>query len=239
MERETVIQLLRRFSAKVGLDLPAGAFGQQERTVLQLLELLQEAQDELMAEPWLKVTARRSFTTIASENQGPLASANVFGEDFLSLVHGTLWDATDQRPYIGPMSLNEYQALKTSNFSGATLKYIVIQDDLYLCPAATAGHTVSAICQVKWGIADNLGAPKPVFTADDDKSIFTRDLLMAELEWRFQRQNQQSFAVKYAEAMMKRAAFRSRQHGLNTIRMDEHLPPPRPGIVIPEGNWNV
>src|SRR5689334_22766185 len=107
------LEIVQRFAKAVGVPVPSTALANQADDVQQIVELLnQEGRSLAKRCDWQALTFEATFTTVATESQGALASIIGATQQLNKIVNDTIWDRTQQVPIPGPVSKQRWQAKK-------------------------------------------------------------------------------------------------------------------------------
>jgi hypothetical protein len=131
----TANEVIRRVLGPLGLPKPADVFNSTEATPRQMIDLLTECGQELLAEyDWQILIATQTIVTTTDVDY-PLP------DDFERYIDGTGWNNTGRIPLIGPMSPQQWRLLQARQLGGTTLRLqYVIRDgllSLYFAPNPT------------------------------------------------------------------------------------------------------
>lgn len=239
MARSSVLAIARSFAGSKGIAQPASLQGSNDAQVIQMLSLMNELPDDLMArKKWQVNRFQLQFASLAQEDQGTLDSLT--GEiGFLALVPDTMWDLSVTLPIKGAMNPDEYAAYKAQVRSDPWPRYILMQDHLLIWPAPAAGHQIGVFVQTEWFARSSAGVPQQYFVKDTDTLCFPDAVARQWLNWKWK----EAKGLDYAES------FRLYEAALASISLTEAAPRtaystrgargyPGPfGYSIPIGNW--
>lgn len=209
-----------------------------------MLALANEEGQELAARhDWQALTKEATFTTVATESQGSIASiisAAVSGDTMNNIVNNTIWNRTQRRPVFGPLDNQQWQQLKAMNISGPWNQFRIRGGNLIFVPVPTAGHTCTFEYVSKMWATDSVGTTlKSAFTADGDLSSLEDRLVTLGLVWRYKASNSLEYAEdfnKYEAAVADAIGKDGTRDWLNMDAARFDFPP---GVMVPIGSWNV
>lgn len=237
----TLLQLVTVFCQRTGVSVPTLVAGNTDAQIIQLMALLNEVIEDLVAKPeqtWQALNKEAVFTTIAAESQGPLTTLAPAG--YISILNGTIFSRTQQLPSYGPLSAIEWQQLKAMPVSGPYYKYRIWQQQLWLYPAPPAGHTYAFEYSSTYAIlAADLVTYKPYFTADDDTCLLPDTLLLRGLRWKWKKEKGLEYDEEFVEyeALVAKALAGDKTapvlYGNDPINAGV-----KPGIWVSPGSWN-
>lgn len=234
----SMINLLTEFRTRNGLP-SSGAIGGTNATLNQLAGLLRELVEDLPQEARFSVDLKRAtFTTLAAEDQGTIASIIGGANAAAYFVNETFWDTTNRLPLLGPASAEEWEMLHGMPIGSPRFTYRIFNNHLYLYPAPAAPLPVIAFEYGSlWLFTDSTGVPKEFLTADSDLCLLPDTLLMAGLKWKW----------KVEKGLPSNEAEKAYYNTLNNylakdgtkrrVKVDYGQPSAEPRIVIPAGNW--
>ena len=112
--RATANVILNRVAAEVGKDQVTDPFASTDKDFIQMKALLNIAGEELVAlYPWAFLTKSHSITTDVPSDDGDYD----FPTDYHRMVNQTHWETVNQRPLLGPLSAQEWQALTNADIT--------------------------------------------------------------------------------------------------------------------------
>lgn len=237
----TVLQLVQDVTDSMALPTPTALIGATDKSVKQYRAILLKTILELSEYRWQQQTIRRTFTTVATQDQGALDSATVFGVDYMSLVTDSVWNETRHMRVFGPMSEQVWEALQTLPNAGPEFQYWLTRGHMIISPTPVAGETIGAIITTKYNVLAMDGITyKERVTVDSDSLVFPDTVVKACFEYKWRQQKGapgwQDFYNDYMALLAKNVV----KDSATRLSMDR-LPNvgARPGIVIPPGSWNV
>jgi hypothetical protein len=237
----TALEIIQAFASKVGFPRPSTALANQAEDIQQIVECLNEEGNSLRSRcAWEALNYEVTFTTVATESQGLIADLIGAGQILDSVANNIIWNRTMQVPVMGPESKQQWQMRKALNLTGPYSRYRIRGGALLFNPAPTAGHTCAFEYQSKCGCVDTTGVTfRKRLVADTDEVLLDDDTMQQGLEWRWLRKKGLSYAEEFAtyEAMVEDLI---QADGTKPVLdMSDTAREPRPGILVPEGNWNL
>jgi len=236
----TLLQIAQRFCERTNLPSPATVYGSSDPQVVQIKALLEEIGIDMASRvAWEGITFQATHTTIAAEDQGAMTAIAANG--FKYIKNQTIWDRTDRLPVLGPLSAQEWQALKAMVVTGPRYRHRIRGGKLLVNPAPAAGHEWDfEYVSQNWILGADLTTYKQFFTLDTDTVLLPDVALLQGLRWVWKREKGLSYDEDFRtyETMLKDAA--GRDGGKPVLRMDDSgWNGPRPGVFVPSGNWNL
>lgn len=234
-----VLEVIQRATNALGIPEPSTAYSNTQDDVVQLIELLnQEGRSLSSRHDWQNLTYEVSFTTLAAESQGTLASIIGATQDLRKIVNDTIWNRTQQVPIRGPVSRERWQAYKALSATGPYSEYRIRGNTLRMYPTPTAGETCYFEYVSSMWCTDSTGVTyRRNVAADTDLFLLDDEIILAGLEWRFLRKKGLSYAEEFAsyEALVQQAMARDGSKPI--INMDEPHERMRAGTFVPVGSW--
>lgn len=235
----TALTIVQDLCDKLGLPRPSAMVGSQEKSIRQLRALLQETVQDLGEYSWEGQTLRKTWTSLAAQNQGKLTT--IFGAGYDSLVPETMWNETRHMRVYGPVTNAVWQALQTLPNAGPEYQSWVSGGELYISPTLPAGETLSAVYTTKYVVLDVDGVTtKARIEADDDSFLFPDNVVSRGLEFRWRKQKGEAGWEDDYNAYITLVARSLGKNLKPKLSLDGAFPVvAKPGIVIPAGSWNV
>lgn len=235
----TILTIVQDFTEKLGLPRPSALVGVQEKSVRQMRALLQEAVSDLGEYAWESQKLRKTWVSVAGQDQGTLVS--IFGEGYDSLVPETMWNDTRHMRVFGPVTDSVWQAFQTLPNAGPEFQSWISGGKLYISPAPVVGEDFSAIYHTRHGVLDLDGTTtKERITADSDSLLFPTNVVLRALEWKWRKQKGEAGWEDDYNAYIALVARALVKNGMPTLSLDgARTLTAKPGITIPAGSWNV
>jgi len=234
-----VLEVVQRATNALGIPEPSTAVANTEDDVVQLVELLnQEGRSLSSRHNWQALTFEATFTTVATESQGTLASIIGATQGLRRVTEDTIWDRTQQQPIYGPDSPVTRQAKRALVLTGPYSQYSIQGNTLYFYPAPTAGHDCYFEYVSNMWCTDSTGATyRRNVAADSDLLLLDDEIMLAGLEWRWLRKKGLSYAEEFAsyEALVAQAI--ARDGTKRTLNMANGAEKFRPGTFVSIGSW--
>jgi hypothetical protein len=237
----TALELIQRVANAVGIPSPTSAVGSQVADTLQLVELLnQEGRALSSRHNWQALSFEGSFTTVATESQGTLASIIGATQQLRHIVNETIWDRTDQQAVYGPVDKKNWQGDHARVLTGPYPQYMIRGNSLLMYPVPSAGHSCYFEYVSKCWCTDSGGTTYRVnIAADNDVVLLDEELMLAGLEWRWLRKKGLSYAEEFANYENLVSAATGRDGTKRTLSMDGPCGERTYGTYVPAGSWSV
>ena len=229
----TLLTIVQDACAEIGISAPLSVVGNSDNTTAQLLSLSNRGGKALAQRcEWRELTTEFTHTTVAAELQGTVESIMPgFNWD----VYQTMWDRDQILPVRGPLSPQEWQALKAFTTTGPYSQFRFRGDSLYLIPAPAAGMVIAGEY-----ISRNWCTGGDKWSADSDTAVLSEDLLTLDLIWRWKRAKGFDYAEERAEFEVQLNNAIARNGSKRTLCIDGTVGRTgQPGVYVPEGNWSV
>lgn len=234
-----VLSFIQRMFQRQGLPRPSSAFGSSDRAVLQALGLLEEFLDDMTTRKcWAQTTKQTTFLTQAQEDQGSIFTLTDAG--FASIKLNSMWDRTQILPIEGGETSESWQTMHAVNLRGPLPKYRLWQNHLYLFPVPAAGHTVAFEYFSTFMVLNSDGVTwQRYWSSDADTCVFDDALPTAYLRWAWKREKGLDYAEEFARYESLVETFGRSDNAPKEVSLDAETRTARPGIVVPEGSWNL
>lgn len=182
----SLLTIVQSVCDRLSLRRPSSVVASADQQVRQLLALANEEGHSLATRAnWPALVMEHAFITTASEAQAAAMPA-----DFREFVPDTFFNRTQGRRLIGPVTPQQYQAFKARPISGLIyLSYRVRGGQFLITPTPAAGETVVfEYVSTNWA-KSSASQPKAEFTADEDGSYLSEELIKLGVRWRYKQAN--------------------------------------------------
>lgn len=231
----TLLTIITGACDRAGLSRPPAVVSSSDQQVRELLALANEEGLQLSRRAdWQKLTKEKTFTSLAQETQTDMVAS-----DLDRFVNGTFWNRTRRRPFMGPVTPQEWQEIKAWTVSPVPEIFRYRGDDILLQPVPTAGDTFAyEYVSTQW-CESSAGTDQSAWAADTDVALLPERLFTLGIVWRFKQLKGLPFADDFAmyEKEVMQAVQRDRP--LRTLNMASSGRERRPGIMVPDGDWSV
>jgi len=233
----TCLSIVQRVCKRVGLDSPSSAVGSSERQILQILELSNEAGQELSRRyPWQALLGVASYTTVATETQGAVQTIAP-GLDYI--INDTIWNRTLRRPVFGPKNPQNWEQQKAFAINGPWSGYRIIGGELAMYPIPTAGQDCYFEYISKNWITTSTASTASSWTNDDDTAKLDENLIILDTIWRWKQQRGLDYAEDFAKSERLHQDLANRDGGKDWLNLSNTKYDIFPGIIVPAGSWNL
>lgn len=238
----TLLQIVTRFCEETGQTVPSSVVGNTDLGVLQLKRLLEVVGEHIVQKgDWQRLRRRITWTSVAGEDQGLITSITGISSPGV-IIPNTFWDNTLRRPIFGPVSDQNWQALKAFVPSNPLYQFRIENGKILINGDMPVGHTLTFIYQTKAWIetAASSGLYIEAFANDSNVPVFSDQLMTLGLRAFWLRAKQLPFDAEmqmFSSALMDEG---TRDKVKPVIDMsDGNRQMIRPGVFVPAGNWNV
>ena len=231
----TVLTMIQNACDLVGLVRPSIAVTSTDQNVRQMVALLREELAELQKLDFDALLREQTFVTVAAAEQ-----TGAVPDDASRFVNGSFFNRTTQRPLIGPISAQAWQAQQASGV--VPVAYIAWRrrnGAFLVTPTPAAGETIAYEYITKNIVLSAAGAERDAIVADSDAALVDETLAQAGLRWRWK----QAKGLDYAEDMetyerRKAAALGADGGASPTLNIGGGSSlPSYAGVNIPDGSW--
>lgn len=189
---DDLLQLAADVAGECGIPVPSSVVGSTNKAATRILRMSEREGKFLAREhDWTILTRLHTFTTVISQAEYALPS------DYGHLLRDTEWDRTEARPLFGPLTPQQWQAIKSGLVgSGIVNRHFRIMRSassparkVHVDPTPTvAGDTLAFEYVSKHWCADSgLSTPADRWAADTDVPLVDYDLLVLGTIVRFKR----------------------------------------------------
>lgn len=232
----TVLGVIRTYCAAHSLPIPASVDGTNDAGVIQLREILQEVGDYCVRNGSWDFSLRDvTWASTGIENQGSLASRAPDG--FIDIADGTFWDISSERPIYGPVGDQEWTVRKRRAASIDSIYRVYLQQ-IQIWPVIPAGRTLGFTYKSNhWLSGPTSNTSRSVIVEEADHILLPKDLILAGIDFYWRRAKELPYSVEEGRFFEILASKMSSGPNAPVLRMDGEFRDPRPGIVVPQGNW--
>ena len=180
-----------------GFEVPTSVVGNTNETAVLSLALVNRSIKEVAKRTqWSGITIRGAITTVASQAEYALPS------DFKGLINETLWDDSNDRQIIGPVSAKDWEFLKNSNTIPSWTSYFRIlrsassnNNVFHFFPVPDAVYNYYYEYKSNGLAQSSGGTVQTVYLADTDVGLLDEDVIALGYKWRILK----SRGLPYAE----------------------------------------
>lgn len=248
MASSSLLSIIGDFFERQDMVRPVAVITSQDQTVKQARRILQEGIRELQERDDWKCLQILNPTIAPLNNPTTWLAVDLESSipAYKWMIPGTLWETTTRLPVAGPLSEQDRSQMLTMQVTPAQYSFWIGPgaggNALYIYPySATARFQFQY--QSQYAILDYLaGTPKEAYTNDGDLCMFPTRILMADLNWRWNKSKGLPYAEELRAFETMVANLEANQQPAYAIRLDGGGPNDRfagPGLLIPAGSWNV
>lgn len=239
----SLLTLIQGAADMVGLSRPAAVITSTDPAVRRMLALANvEGQELAKRHEWTVLIREATWTTLAAESQGTLASiaSDLDQENGGRIVNETIWNRTAQRRMLGPLSSQCWQRMKAASVTGPYSEFRIRAGTLYLLPSPAAGQTAAFEYITKNWCQSSGGTGRSAWAADDDTGVLSEHLMKLGVVWRFKMSNEMSWEPDYQVYNLAVQQAIAHDGTKATLDIGERSPyDPTRSVTVPEGSWNL
>lgn len=229
----TLLTTITNACALLSLRQPTVVVTSTDLQVQQLLAIAnEEGADLASSQDWQALTAEWSFTTVNTAIQ--TAALPTDWDHFLA---NSFFNRTSMRPVIGPITPQQWQALQAYPAYGRVyLAFRERQGNFMITPSPPAGQTIAYEYVSKNWVRGSNGIPKASYTADDDVTYLSENLITLGIRWRFLKSKGLDYSQDLDTYNRQKTQVMARDGGstkLDITGADSYQPLPN----IPTGNF--
>lgn len=178
----SLLTIIKTSCRALSLPVPEEVVTSTDVVTQQLYYLANEEGNELStSHDWQTLTRQHEFVTTATETQ-----AAAVPDDWQRFLPNSFWDRTKMRPLVGPITPQQWQAMKA--YPAAQTYYISFRerDNEFLCfPTPNAGDQIDYEYVSKNWARSATDVPLPQFQADTDETYLSERIFVLGIRWRF------------------------------------------------------
>jgi len=234
----SLLTIVQAFCERTKIAAPSTVMGNSNEMVKQLRALLEEEGDALSRRgDWEGLTFEATHTTLAQEDQGAITSIATNGYRYIK--DETMWDRTDKLP-VPQLHSTLWQRYKAVVNASPRYKYRIRGGKLLMTPTPTAGNTLAfEYVSKNWILSADALTYRRAFVLDTDTVLLPEELFLMGLRWRWKKEQGREYAEDFRDYEMQVADALGRDGGKQTLSLDGGYPQAKPGIIVPEYNWNL
>lgn len=228
----TLKQLCDSAREEIGFSKPAAYASTTDEDGLQTFRLANREGLDLAKSFTSALKTNGTITLVAAQQSYALAS------DFRFLIPSTIWDQTNQRYALGPLTPEEWAANKNWGYVfGLNWRYEIRGGNLVFeqtVAAGDAGTVISYEYISKNWCESSLSVGQVRFAADTDTQKFDDDLFIQGIAWRLKKAKGFPWQEDFAFYKAERDNLLANDGGLRDIYMKQG-----PDFIanVPEGNY--
>ena len=233
----TCLQIVQTVCRRIGILAPNAAVSSSDPQILQILSITEEEGQELEERfNWQGLQTETTFTTVAAELQGTLAT---IAPGYESIVNDTIWNRTLRRPVYGPKSEPDWQQSKAMQINGPFNSFRIKNDSIYFYPNPAAGQTCAFEYITKNWISTSTGSTSEIWTNDADTPLIDDRIIILGAIWRWKAAKGLDYAEdfsKYERRVMNKMAKDGGKPILDLCGAKYEI---QPVVMVPTGSWSV
>lgn len=234
-----ILGIVQEFCKRTGLTVPTLAVGSPDDTIVQLVGLANEIVEDILDRgSWTSFQRQALVTSVAAESQGVMTTLADVG--FKSVIDNTLFDRTTRLPLIGPLSPQDWQALKALPTGGPRSMYRIVQGEFLIYPTIEAGHELAFEYTSNAAVYNADDATfKNLFTKDADVFVLDYQLVLKGLRWRWKEEKGFPYAESFRQYEKAITMLKSKDGTKPTLDMDGSPRSAVPAILVPDSSWVI
>ena len=243
----TALWIIQQACAELGLPVPAHAAATTQETNTQMLALLNGAGYDIASTfQWEELTKQYNFLTVID------VPSYVLPTDYNYFLDSSGWDNTNRWPLLGPVSVQEWNALVAAKVTAVSRTYYKVQQKkihIWPIPSLPNGDNgnppsagrdmVLSYCSTNWvESGTNPGQYQDSITNDADVPVLNPWLLVKFLKLKMWAAKGFDTTALEAEFRIMFSSLSDKSKGSRVLSLA-----PKTGSVfigvqnVPEGNW--
>lgn len=233
----TCLQIVQTVCRRIGILAPNAAVSSSDPQVLQILAITEEEGQELEERyNWQGLQTETTFTTVAAELQGTLAT---IAPGYESIVNDTIWNRSLRRPVYGPKSQQDWQQSEAMQINGPFNSFRIKNDSIYFYPVPVAGQTCAFEYISKNWISTSTGSTAEVWTNDADTPLIDDRIIILGAIWRWKQAKGLDYAEDFAKYERRVLNKMSKDSGKPVLSLTGAKYEIQPVVMVPTGSWSV
>lgn len=234
----SLLAVAQTVAEEVGLPSPSAVIGSTDKTVKQLLRLINRSGKILAKKNWTVLQKEATVTTSNGTASYDLET------DFDRLLDQSAWDRTNYWQLRGPLNAKDWQVYKSGLIANATLrsrfriKASTRVNKLFIDPTPSSTRTlVYEYASTQWvkDAANTNG--KTAYSLDTDISLISEELIELDVIWRILSRKGFAYEEEKREAEDQIAKAFADDGGARVLDLGGPLTVPQLRANIPEGNF--
>lgn len=236
----TVLEICREAVEEVGVDPPSsfiGDFG------AQLLALANSTGRDLIIRAdhsggWQALRGEYTFPTLAQETQ--VANITTTFPNLRKFIDNTMWDRSEQRRIIGPVSAQAWQRMKSGLVSPATNVWMLRGNAILFASIPAAGNNIFFE-----GVDDRFASNSTAttfrnkFSAESDVPRINDYMFVLGVRWRFLQKKGMEYGEAFRQYEDYVSSCLSNDRPAEPISVNPYMRSEGFETQVPEGSWNL
>lgn len=216
--------------------IPTVVVGSTDPQIIQFLALLNEEGQTLADETnWQALTLETSFTTVATDTQGTLAT---IAPGLKFVINDTIWNRTLRMPVFGPLGPQMWQQQKAMYYTGPWNQYRIFGNAIKFIPTPVAGQSCFfEYVSRNWCVNAAGSTTYSSFNADTDIGLLDEQLLELGLIWRWKMSKGLDFDADYQKYNVRVMNAKGRDASKPILNMGGSYNDFPAIVIVPAGNW--
>jgi hypothetical protein len=234
----SVLEICQEALEEVGIDPPTTLVSGGDLGAQLLAIANSTGKDIAKRGDWQELKTEGTFPTVATEAQ--VSSIRLTYPYLRRMIPHTMWNRTQQRRIIGPVSDQAWQRYKADSLSPATLVWRLRGNSILFPGTPVAGENVYfEYIDNRWASSADGATLKELFTADSDVPRLDDFAFVLGVRFRFL----QKKGMEYGEVFREYEDHIAERLGSNvpteTLSMNPNSRSEGFDTQIPDGNWNL
>ncbi len=233
----SLLTIITNVCRRVGQPVPNVVVSSTDATVQQMLSFANEQGTALMKYgDWRKLRKQKIQTTVAQEEQTGMVPT-----DLGYWIDETAWNRSARRPLYGPISPAQWQAWKAFDTFPVMDVWYMEGDNILVQPVPPAGETFAFAYISNLWCQSASGTKQSEWLADTDTGVLSERIMTLAILARYLEARGLSADAAWRDYDMqcRQELAQDSPRSTHSFAGGDDWWARRPGIVVPEGNWNV
>jgi hypothetical protein len=234
-----VLEICQEALEEIGVD-PPSALASGGDLGAQLLALANSTGRDLLIRPhsWQSLRTEGTFTTVATETQ--VSSIKTTYPGLHRFVDNTMWNRTQQRRIVGPVTAQAWNRYKADSLSPATLIWYLRGNSILFPGTPTADESVYFEYFDKRWASNAAGSTYDTKLAADTDVVRLDDYaFVLGVRWRFLQKKGMEYGEVFRQYEDYVADLIASDQPRETLSVNPHQRSEGFDTQIPDGNWNL
>lgn len=231
----TCLKMIQTVCKRIGILSPNAAVTSNDQQIIQLVALMEEeGQEGQWRAQWSGLQTQATFTTVAAEVQGALAS---IAPGYSYIVDNTIWNRTLRRPVYGPKSEQDWQQSVAMQINGPFNAFRIWNGAIHFYPNPVAGQTCAfEYISSNW-ISTSAGGTSETWTNDADTPLIDDKIIILGTIWRWKAAKGFDYAEDFAKYERRINDAMARDGGKPILSANGVKYDIQPVVLVPTGSF--
>lgn len=232
----SILKMIQSASLRIGITSPDTVIGNPDKQVQQLLAIANEEGQELAERysGWQALQKKATFTTVAQNDQGDI---NTIADGLKYIINQTIWNRSQRRPVLGPLSPRDWQMLQASPVTGPFDQFRIRGDRLLFDPIPAAGEDCAfEYISENWCESSD-GVGQDEWMNDADVGRLDEKIMIQGIIWRWKQIKGFDYAEDFRKYEIRVTDAMGRDSTKPELNLNGGPVSFQPGIFVPQTGY--